>query len=97
MSDDMHIFRSDDIGALIREYADRAWEAAGDGMMEVLQETPDPQTAAQRTPQDWVYQGFVQGTGHLILALLAGEVRLERTDPHENGRPRGPLSQRRKG
>ncbi len=91
MDDEMQIFRSDDIGALIREYADQAWEAARDGMMEVLQETPDPQTAAQRTPQDWVYQGFVQGTGHLILALLAGEVRLELAKGQEKVRSQGRL------
>ncbi len=89
MDDEMQIFRSDDIGALIREYADRAWEPAGDEMMEVLEEMPDPQTAAQRTPQEWVYQGFVQGTGHLILALLAGEVRLELTKAQEKLRAQG--------
>jgi hypothetical protein len=89
MSDDMQIFRSDDLGALIREYADRSWEAAGDVVMEVLEETLDPQQAAAMTPRDWVRLGFQQGAGHLILALAAGEVRLEQTAAREQRRPGG--------
>jgi hypothetical protein len=81
MKDELHILRSDDLGALIREYADRSWQGVGETVMEVLQETLDPQDAADMTPQEWVYQGFVQGAGHLIMALLAQEVRLELTGP----------------
>ncbi len=93
MSNDTHIFRSDDLGALIREYADQSWQAAGDGIMEVLQETLDPQEADRMTPQEWVYQGFKQGAGHLIMALVAQEVRLELNDPRRGVRPQNRFRQ----
>jgi hypothetical protein len=83
MKDELYILRSDDLGALIREYADHSWQSVGEAVLEVLQETLDPQDAAALTPQEWVYQGYVQGVGHLIMALLAQEVRLELTDPHQ--------------
>ena len=79
MSEDMHILRSDDLGALIREYVEQSWQAVGAAVLEVLRETPDPERAAAMTPEDWIHQGYMQGAGHLIMALLAGEVRLELT------------------
>ncbi len=91
MADEMQIFRSDDVAALIREYADQSWEAAGDVVMEVLEETLDPQQAAAMTPRDWVRLGFHQGAGHLILALGGGEVRLEVIKGQEKRRPQGRL------
>ncbi len=96
MGNDLHIFRSDDLEALIRAYTDESWQDAGDVVMEVLQEKLDPPQAAALTPEDWVRHGFVQGAGHLILALLAGEVRLERTAGPAPRRPDGPFSQRSK-
>ena len=79
----MHILRSDDPGALIREYADSSWQSVGEAVVEVLQETLDPQEWAEMTPEELIHQGYVQGVGHLIIALLAREVRLELTEPHQ--------------
>jgi hypothetical protein len=78
MKDELHILRSDDLGALIRAYADRSWQSVGETVMEVLQETLDPQDAADMTPQEWVYQDTCRGrpSDHGALAL---EVRLELT------------------
>jgi hypothetical protein len=66
MKEQMHILRSDDLGALIREYADRSWQSVGEAVLEVLQETLDPQEHAAMTPQEWVYQGYVQGTDRTV-------------------------------
>ncbi len=77
MGDEMRIWRSDDLGALIRDYTDASWLTVGAAVLEVLHETMDAEELAEMTPEELVHWGFAQGAGHLIIALLAGEVRLD--------------------
>ncbi len=77
MCDEMQIWRSDDLGTLIREYTDASWQAVGEAVLQVLYETISPEELAEMTPEELVHWGYAQGAGHLIMALLAGEVRLD--------------------
>ncbi|MCL5279986.1 MAG: hypothetical protein M1376_08785 [Planctomycetes bacterium] len=77
MGDEMRIWRSDDLGTLISEYADASWQAVGEAVLEVLHETIGPEELAEMTPEELVHWGYAQGAGHLIMALLAREVRLD--------------------
>ncbi len=77
MGDEMRIWRSDDLGTLISEYTDASWQAVGEAVLQVLDETIGSEELAEMTPEELVHWGFAQGAGHLIMALLAGEVRLD--------------------
>jgi hypothetical protein len=76
MGDEMQIWRSDDLGTLIREYTDASWQAVGEAVLEVLHEKMSPEKLVEMTPEELVQWGYAQGVGHLIMALLAREVRL---------------------
>ncbi len=93
MGDEMRIWRSDDLGTLISEYADASWQAIGEAILEVLHETIGPEELAEMTPEELVHWGYAQGAGHLIMALLAREVRLElisaQARVQKTRRPRG--------
>ncbi|MCL5282851.1 MAG: hypothetical protein M1376_23450 [Planctomycetes bacterium] len=77
MGDEMRIWRSDDLGALINEYTDASWQVVGEAVLEVLHETVGPEELAEMTPEELVQWGYAQGAGHLIMAMLAREVRLD--------------------
>ena len=77
MSDEMRIWRSDDLGALIRDYTDASWQTVGAAVLEVLHETIDAEELAEMTPEELVHLGFAPSSGHLIIALPACEVRLD--------------------
>ncbi len=77
MGDEMRIWRSDDSGTLISEYAGASWQAVGEAILQVLHETIGPEELAEMTPEELVHWGYAQGAGHLIMALLAREVRLD--------------------
>lgn len=77
MGDEMRIWRSDDLGILISEYTDASWQAVGEAVLQVLHETIGPEELAEMTPEELVHWGYAQGAGHLIMTLLAREVRLD--------------------
>jgi hypothetical protein len=77
MGEEMRIWRSDDLGTLISEYTDASWQAVGEAVLQVLHETTGPEELAEMTPEELVHWGYAQGAGHLIMALLAREVRLD--------------------
>jgi hypothetical protein len=85
MGDEMQIWRSDDLGTLIREYTDASWQAVGEAVLQVLHETISPEELAEMTPEELVHWGYGQGVGHLVMTLLAHEARLDLIPTRERG------------
>lgn len=77
MGEEMRIWRSHDLGTLINEYTDASWQAVSEAVLQVLHKTIGPEELAEMTPEELVHWGYAQGAGHLIIALLAREVRLD--------------------
>ncbi len=76
---EIDIVLSDKIGDLVQEVRTKSWGKTADSVLEILKETHGPEALENMSPEELIHWGYCQGAGHVIIALVAGELRVKYT------------------
>jgi hypothetical protein len=88
MQQHRQIFRADNLGDLLSAASDWSWRQTRRSVLEVLEEQFGPDAAVNLSPEELIQFGYVQGVGHMIMQIVAGECQVGLKGPRRRRRSR---------